>query len=222
LSAEPGRPQLVIFDCDGVLVDSEPISNAVLAAALTRAGIPTTTEEALSTYKGLRLDDVIERAGARLGAALPADFVATFEADRERAFREALVPVAGARETVQAIAAAGVPVAVASQGKLEKTEMTLGLTGLRPLFAPGAVFTAWSVPEGKPHPDVYLHAAAAMGAAPQRCAVVEDTVLGVTAGVAAGMRTFGFVPAGDEAALAAAGAEVVRTLPEVVDRLDLG
>ncbi|MDQ6607881.1 MAG: HAD-IA family hydrolase, partial [Actinomycetota bacterium] len=178
-------PDLVIFDCDGVLVDSEPISNEVLARVLSECGLPTTTADALRFYKGLILRDVIAQAQGRLGRALPDDFVDRFESERATEFRRRLRPIEGAAATVQRLRAAGLGVCVATQGKLEKTELTLGLTELRPLFAEHAVFTAYSVPRGKPYPDLFLHAADAMATSAERCVVVEDTPIGARAGVAA-------------------------------------
>ena len=213
---------LVIFDCDGVLVDSEPISNAVLAASLTTAGLPTSADEAVQEYKGMLLSDIRARAEQLLGRPLPDGLLDDFERDREQAFRTSLQAVPGAREAVQAVQAAGFGVCVASQGKLQKTELTLTLAGLRDLFADEALFSAYQVPRGKPHPDLFWHAAAAMGAAPERCAVVEDTVIGVTAAVAAGMRVIGYAAAEDPAALRAAGAAPVRSLAEVRAVLGLG
>jgi HAD superfamily hydrolase (TIGR01509 family) len=213
---------LVIFDCDGVLVDSEPISNAVLAASLTTAGLPTSAQEAVREYKGMLLSDVRTRAEQLLGRPLPDGLLDDFERDRERAFRESLQVIPGAREMVQAVQAAGIGACVASQGKLEKTEQTLTLAGLRDLFADRALFSAYQVARGKPHPDLFLHAAATMGAAPERCAVVEDTVIGVTAAVAAGMHVIGYAGDEDPATLEAAGAQPVRSLAEVPVVLGLG
>jgi HAD superfamily hydrolase (TIGR01509 family) len=213
---------LVIFDCDGVLVDSEPISNAVLAASLTTAGLPTSAQEAVREYKGMLLSDVRTRAEQLLGRPLPDGLLDDFERDRERAFRESLQVIPGAREMVQAVQAAGIGACVASQGKLEKTEQTLTLAGLRDLFADRALFSAYQVARGKPHPDLFLHAAATMGAAPERCAVVEDTVIGVTAAVAAGMHVIGYAGDEDPANLEAAGAQPVRSLAEVPVVLGLG
>jgi HAD superfamily hydrolase (TIGR01509 family) len=221
----PGTPapvDLVIFDCDGVLVDSEPLSGAVLAGALTRAGLQTTPGQAVATYKGLHIRDVLAHAERALGAPLPADFVPVFEGARADVFQRELVAVRGAAETVAAIRAAGIAVCVASQGKRSKTELTLGLTGLRSLFAEDAVFSAHSVERGKPHPDLFLHAAHAMGAPPDRTIVIEDTVVGVTAAVAAGMRAIGYGADSDPDGLHAAGAEVIDDLTELPVRLGLG
>jgi HAD superfamily hydrolase (TIGR01509 family) len=195
--------KLVIFDCDGVLVDSEAISNGVLARLLTAEGLPTTLAESRRAYQGLLLSEVVSSAQARLGHQLPEDWLESYE------------PVHGAAEAVEMLRAAGIAVCVASQGKLEKTRLSLELTGLRHLFAAEALFSAESVARGKPHPDLFLHAATAMGASPQECVVVEDTPSGVTAAVAAGMRVFGYTADSDRGALRRAGAEELDTLGEL-------
>lgn len=204
--------ELVIFDCDGVLVDSEVISNSVLARALTAEGLPTTLVQARREYQGLLLSEVVQRAQQRLGRALADGWVERFENDRAEAFHRELEPVPGAASTVQRVKDAGIPVCVASQGALQKTQLTLGLTGLRSLFPAYALFSGQLVPRGKPYPDLFLHAAATMGAKPSRCVVVEDTVSGVTAAVAAGMRAIGYAADSDETALRHAGAEILHTL----------
>ncbi len=203
----------MIFDCDGVLVDSEPISNGVLARCLTEAGLPTTLEEAYRDYKGLMLDDVVARAEERLGRPLPGTFLDDYERQRAAEFQGQLQPVDGAAEVVERISAAGIATCVASQGKLRKSELTLGLTGLRPLFGPHAVFSAYEVPRGKPHPDLFLHAAGVMGATPATSVVVEDTPSGVAAAAAAGMRAVGYAADGNGAELSDVGAaEVITSL----------
>jgi len=212
-------PQLVIFDCDGVLVDSEVISNGVLAEMLSAEGLPTTLMQARRNYQGLLLADVLARAEGRLGRALPNDWLAGFERERAKAFQRELEPVAGAATAVQRLTAAGVLVCVASQGKLSKTRLSLALTGLDRLFPDEARFSAESVARGKPAPDLFLHAAEAMGSGPASCVVVEDTPSGVTAAVSAGMRAFGYVADSDEAALRRAGAEILRSLGELPARL---
>ncbi len=207
--------QLAIFDCDGVLVDSEVISNGVLARLLTEEGLATTLTQARAAYQGLVLDEVLLAAEAKLGRSLPSGWLAGYERERTEAFRRELQPVPCAARAVARIAAAGVAVCVASQGKLEKTRLSLELTGLRALFAPDALFSAHSVARGKPYPDLFLHAASAMGAAPARCVVIEDTPSGVRAAVAAGMRVLGYSADSDEAALREAGAELVASLADV-------
>jgi HAD superfamily hydrolase (TIGR01509 family) len=213
--------QLVIFDCDGVLVDSEVISNDVLARMLTEEGLATTLAQARSIYQGLLLGDVLAAAEARLGRRLPAGWLARYERERADAFRSGLQAVAGAAAAVRAVTAAGVGVCVASQGKLAKTRLSLALTGLSDLFSEHALFSAEQVARGKPHPDLFLLAARAMGAPPGRCAVVEDTPSGVTAAVRAGMRAIGYAADSDQAALALAGAEVVHSLDALESLLGL-
>jgi len=213
--------KLVIFDCDAVLVDSEPISNGVLARMLTAEGLPTTLAEARRDYQGLLLGEVLLSAETKLGRPLPHGWLARYERERSVAFRDELKPVAGAAEAVRRVSAAGIAVCVASQGKLEKTRLTLGLTGLRELFGPGALFSAESVPRGKPHPDLFLHAASVMGSSPASSVVVEDTPSGVTAAVSAGMRALGYAADSDEVALREAGAETFHSLDELPRLLDL-
>lgn len=211
------KPQLIIFDCDGVLVDSEAISSAVLAQTLTRYGLPTTPAEAQRDYEGLLLRDIDARAGAKLGRALPDDWIELFQAERAEVFRRELEPVDGAGEAVERIVAAGVPVCVASQGTIEKTRLSLALTGLDRLFSEDLLFSAWLVERAKPFPDLFLHAAATIGVEPGRCAVIEDSVSGVTAALAAGMRAIGYSADGDGdgAKLREAGAEVVGSMRAV-------
>lgn len=217
-----GEPQLVIFDCDGVLVDSEVISNRVLAERLTDEGLPTTVAEARRDYQGLLLADVLANAQAKLGRTLPDGWMTGYERDRAAAFRRELRPVAGASEVVQRIMAAGIAVCVASQGKLEKTRLSLELTGLDGLFAESARFSAESVSRGKPAPELFLYAAEAMQAEPANCVVLEDTPSGVTAAVSAGMRALGYVADSDEPAMRDAGAEMMHSLAELPGLLGLG
>jgi HAD superfamily hydrolase (TIGR01509 family) len=216
------KPQLVIFDCDGVLVDSEVISSTVLAQTLTSYGLLTTVAGARRDYEGLLLRDIDARARAKLGSALPDDWIERFQAERSEVFRRELEPVAGAGEAVEQIVAAGIPVCVASQGMIEKTRLSLALTGLDRLFSEDALFSAWLVKRGKPFPDLFLHAAATMGAEPSRCAVVEDSVSGVTAAVAAGMHALGYAADRDGRELRQAGATVVSSMRAVPGVLGLG
>jgi HAD superfamily hydrolase (TIGR01509 family) len=220
-AAAMNRPELVIFDCDGVLVDSESISNRVLASTLTAEGLPTTPAEALATYQGLLLSQVRATAEEKLGRSLSEDWLARFEQRRAQAFRQELRPVEGAAETLMRLEQARIPFCVASQGKLTKTELTLLLTGLDGFFPPAARFSAHDVPRGKPAPDLFLRAARAMGASPPRCAVVEDTVSGVAAARSAGMAALGYSAEADGASLSAAGAQVFHSLHELPGLLGL-
>jgi len=210
-----GTPRLVIFDCDGVLVDSEALSCGVLARMLTQQGLPTTLVAARREYQGLLLKEVASKAEAKLGRSLPHDWLATFEQRRAEVFRRELRPMQGAREAVEEVIAAGLAACVASQGKLSKTRLSLELTGLRPLFTEQTLFSAEQVPRGKPHPDLFLYAARTMGFASTDCVVVEDTSSGVRAAVSAGMRVLGFAADSDETALQDAGAQTFDSLAEL-------
>ncbi|MER8234673.1 HAD family hydrolase [Streptomyces sp. NPDC094049] len=186
------RYDLVIFDNDGVLVDSEPISNTLLAAYLTELGHPTTYEESVRDYMGSamhRIHDLVEERG---GQRLPADFDETFHARVFAAFQERLEGVPGAGNVVELLARSGVPYCVASSGSHERIRVGHRKTGLDAWFRDEIVFSAEDVGRGKPAPDLFLHAAARMGVEPQRCVVVEDSALGVRAAVAAGMDVYGF------------------------------
>lgn len=216
-----GDLQLVIFDCDGVLVDSEVISNGVLAQMLSAEGLPTTLSEARRDCQGLLLSEVLSNAEAKLGRSLPAGWLADYERERAEVFRRELEPVPGAAEAVQRVSAAGISICVASQGKLEKTRLSLELTGLRRLLPDRVLFSAYSVPRGKPHPDLFLHAAAVMGVTTAGCVVIEDTPSGVTAAVSAGMRALGYAADSDETALRRAGAEILHSLDELPGLLGL-
>jgi HAD superfamily hydrolase (TIGR01509 family) len=217
-----GRPGLVIFDCDGVLVDSEAISNRVMAAAISREGLSITATEAQVTYQGMLLAEIGTDVERRLGQSLPSDFWARFEADRELAFLNELEPVAGARDLLEATERAGLPRCVASQGQQYKTEFTLAHTNLRRFFAQDAVFSAYQVARGKPHPDLFLHAAETMGVSPDRCTVIEDSASGMTAGVAAGMQVIAYIAErASVPVLPDASVRTVRHLAEILPLLGI-
>jgi HAD superfamily hydrolase (TIGR01509 family) len=179
---------LVIFDCDGVLVDSEPISNRILARRLTAIGLPTTTAESIRDYMGRSWASCQILIEQRLGRALPAGFADGYHAELYAALRSELEPVAGVAAALEQISA---PACVASSGSHEKIRTSLGTTGLLARFE-GRIFSASDVEHGKPAPDLFLHAAAAMGHAPADCVVVEDAPAGVAAGRAAGMTVLGY------------------------------
>ena len=210
------RRTLVIFDCDGVLVDSEPISNGVLAQMLTEQGMSTTMAEAKATYQGMLLQEVLATAQSQLGRALPPDWLEEYQRRRAAVFDAELQPVPGARELIGELLAGGQAICVASQGRLEKTDRSLSLTGLAELIDESWRFSAEQVPRGKPHPDLFLLAARTMGFEPSECVVVEDTPSGVAAGRSAGMRVFGYAGETEAGVLELAGAEVVLSLGELV------
>ncbi|MCX4558841.1 HAD family hydrolase [Streptomyces phaeochromogenes] len=186
------RYELVIFDNDGVLVDSEPISNTLLAAYLTELGHPTSYEESLRDYMGAAMHRVHDIVEERTGERLPADFDDVFHARVFAAFERELEPVAGAVEVLEKLAADEVPYCVASSGSHERIRVGHRKTGLDRWFDDGRIFSSQDVGRGKPAPDLFLHAAERMGVPPEKCLVVEDSPLGVRAAVAAGMDVYGF------------------------------
>ncbi|MEU6818338.1 HAD family hydrolase [Streptomyces sp. NPDC046860] len=186
------RYDLILFDNDGVLVDSEPISNRHLAAYLTELGHPTTYEESLRDYMGSAMHRVHELVRERTGERLPEDFDDVFHARVFAAFERELRPVAGVGGVLEKLAADGVPYCVASSGSHERIRVGHRVTGLDRWFTDDRIFSSQDVGRGKPDPDLFLYAAERMGVAPERCLVVEDSPLGVQAAVAAGMDVYGF------------------------------
>ncbi|MFD9489047.1 HAD family hydrolase [Streptomyces sp. NPDC059991] len=186
------RYDLIIFDNDGVLVDSEPISNTILAEHLTELGFPTSYEESIRDYMGSAMHRIHELIQERTGQALPADFDDAFHARVFTAFERELQPMAGATDVLAKLVADGVPYCVASSGSHERIRVGHRKTGLDEWFEEEWVFSSQDVGRGKPAPDLFLYAAERMGVAPERCAVVEDSPLGVEAARAAGMDVYGF------------------------------
>ncbi|MEU6387409.1 HAD family hydrolase [Streptomyces bauhiniae] len=186
------RYDLILFDNDGVLVDSEPISNRHLAAYLTELGHPTTYDESLRDYMGAAMHRVHDTVLERTGEKLPEDFDDVFHARVFAAFKEELRPVAGVEEVLEKLTADGVPYCVASSGSHERIRVGHRVTGLDRWFDDDRIFSSQDVGRGKPAPDLFLYAAERMGVAPERCLAVEDSPLGVQAARAAGMDVYGF------------------------------
>ncbi|WP_043270090.1 HAD family hydrolase [Streptomyces sp. CT34] len=205
------RYGLIIFDNDGVLVDSEPISNQILAAYLTELGHPTTYEESLRDFMGGSVQRVREVVRERSGRPLPEDFEVGFHARVFEEFRRRLVVVPGVETVLEKLAADGVPYCVGSSGSHERIRVALTKTGLLDRLGVGRIFSSQDVARGKPAPDLFLHAAREMGVEPGRCAVVEDSPLGVRAAVAAGMHVYGFAARTPAEELAGAGATALFT-----------
>jgi HAD superfamily hydrolase (TIGR01509 family) len=183
-----GPFELVIFDCDGVLVDSERLAVRVEAEYLAELGWPLSQAEIVERFMGRTSEYMDEAIEARLGSRLPVDWKEQFERRYRDAYAAELAPVDGITEALDRLT---IPACVASSGSHEKLRFTLGHTGLYERFE-GRIFSGYEVANGKPAPDLFLHAAARMGAEPARCAVVEDSRYGVLAARAAGMRAFGY------------------------------
>ncbi|MEV0368701.1 HAD family hydrolase [Streptomyces sp. NPDC050636] len=186
------RYDLIIFDNDGVLVDSEPISNTILAGYLTELGHPTSYEESIRDYMGSAMHRIHEIVMERTGQRLPEGFDDAFHARVFAAFERELEPVPGATEMLEKLVAEDLPYCVASSGSHERIRVGHRKTGLDRWFSEERVFSSQDVGRGKPAPDLFLYAADRMGVRPERCAVVEDSPLGVQAAVEAGMDVYGF------------------------------
>ncbi len=217
------RPELVIFDCDGVLVDTESISNTRLAELITEAGLPMTMAECRKRFVGLSMRTVQERLLSENGIQLGEDFVHRWNEGLPKLFESGLRAIPHIRMAIAAIREAGIPMCVASSGKIEKMHLTLGLTCLLPHFAE-VLFSAYQMKRGKPFPDLFLHAASKMGHDPADCVVIEDSVPGVQAGVAAGMKVLGYAgdPLTDADGLEKSGADVFDDMRQLPDLLNMG
>ena len=187
------RYDLVIFDNDGVLVDSEPISNRLLAEYLTELGFPTSVEDSYRDFMGAAAHTVHDVIAERYdGARLHAGFDEDFHGRVFAAFQDRLTPVPGAADLLKRVRESGVRYCVASSAHHAWIRTALTRTGLSGFFAEEQLFSAQDVGLGKPAPDLFLHAAATMGVAPERCVVLEDSPLGVAAAIAAGMDVYGY------------------------------
>jgi len=209
----PSRFDLVIFDCDGVLVDSEPIANRVLADQLEAIGLSMPEEEVMRRFVGRTRDGCLALAAELLGRPLPPDFGTKWDEALFEALRNEVKAIDG---VIELIGTLGIPFCVASNGTRERLRLTLEAAGLLPLFD-GRIYCAADVARPKPAPDLFLHAAKTMGTPPSQTAVIEDTPTGARAGIAAGMTVFGFAggTSSSRPALEAEGARVFEAMAEL-------
>ena len=212
--APKGPLRLVIFDCDGVLVDSETPSNRVVAEELTLLGWPTTTEESLTRFTGSSLPTIAAAFELTVGRAPPPGWVGHVTARLVDVLGREVEPMPGAADLLRAVTALGLPYRVASNSSHPEMRAKFARTGLAELVE-GRVHSAFDVALPKPAPYLFLAAAAAAEVPPGECVVVEDSLPGVHAAVAAGMACIGLDPAGDGARLCVAGAHPVRALADI-------
>ena len=212
--------KLVIFDCDGVLVDSEAIGNRFISEALTLAGIPISAEGALSKFLGGKLTHIKDDAEKQLGFQLPPNWVDEIYQKQFLEFRRSLKSISGIENVLNVLERINIPVCVGSNGPLNKMEVSLGVTNLKDRFS-GRIFSADEVEQPKPAPDLYLYCADQMGVLPQHCLVIEDSPRGASAGVSAGMSVFGYAGGEDHSALEKVGCtKVFDTMQEIANFLD--
>ena len=214
---------LLVFDCDGVLVDSEALVMEVEAAMLTDAGFPLTTDEIADEFIGLSYSTMMRELGARHGRPVPDALSQRVQQAALDRFPDHLRSVPGMAEL---LAGSDRPRCVASSSNVDRIELSLRVTGLADRFDPGSIFSAQMVARGKPAPDLFLLAATTLGVAPSRCLVIEDSTAGVTAAGAAGMAVVGLVAGGHArphlgARLRQAGASrVFERVDQLADFLD--
>ena len=194
------RPEMVLFDCDGVLVDSEPITCGIIRDDLARYGLNLNLEQIDSLFVGGTMQGVFETARA-MGATVPDDWVDRIHSRIFAALERECQAITGIESVLDALDAAGIGYAVCSNGPMAKMDVTLRTTGLWPRFS-GRLYSAHDCAAAKPAPDVYLKAAAEAGVSPERCAVIEDSSTGARAGQAAGMTVYGYAEDGAQSAAA--------------------
>ena len=183
----------IIFDFDGVIADSEVLSNMVLAEIVSELGVPTTIEDAYRDYMGKRFNDVIDAIEKTIGRALPPSFAAQYQDRTLQRFRQELTPIAGARDFI--VKFVELPRCIASSSSPDRLALCLEVLRMTDLFE-DRVFSASNVARGKPHPDIFLHAASQIGVPACECIVIEDSASGVLAGRAAGATVIGLLAAG--------------------------
>jgi HAD superfamily hydrolase (TIGR01509 family) len=205
----------LIFDCDGVLIDSEHLASRVEAELTRELGLELTTAEAHAMFLGRTVDGVLDAIEQRTGRRPGAAWVYNWAFATAHAFHRELAVVESLRDAVEELRARGHRMAVASQSSLARVRFSLDVTGLAPLFGEHVYVTSM-VPRPKPAPDVYLLAARRLGAEPAQCVVVEDSPAGARAALAAGMRAIGYAPGATHDAMVASGARVIRSMAELV------
>jgi HAD superfamily hydrolase (TIGR01509 family) len=213
------RPAAVLFDCDGVLADSEGLVNRVVAEDLTARGWELTPDQARETFLGMALPDMLPMIDARCGP-LPARWAIDLSHRIAEMLLVEVLAVPGAVAAVRAVAAAGIPLAVCSNSSRDELASKLARLELAEIFA-GRVFSFEDVPRPKPAPDMYLAAARACGVPPEACVVIEDSLLGARAGIQAGCQVLGFARDTDPSVLAAVGARPFADMAELPGLLGL-
>lgn len=214
------KPGAVLFDCDGVLVDSEGPAFEIIAADMTAHGLAITSADVRREFIGGTALDCWRRARA-MGAMLPEGWVEDFYRRIYQRLAEGTDLMPGVADLLDALDRAGIPYAVGSNGRPEKMHVTLGQHPAILARFKGRLFSGQTEGRPKPAPDLYLRAAAALGVPTETCVVVEDSPTGAKAARAAGMRCFGLSPKGDDTRLAAEGATIIRDLDELPALLGL-
>jgi HAD superfamily hydrolase (TIGR01509 family) len=209
----------IIFDCDGVLVDSEMLASRVEAEIARDLGLTMTADEAHDLFLGKTVDGVLDAFAARAGKRPTSAFVYNWAFATAQSFVAELHPIAGIRAALVTLRGRGSRMAVASQSPLARVQLSLRVAGLGETFGEHVYVTSM-VPRPKPAPDIYLLAAEKLGAKPAGCIVVEDSPAGAASAIAAGFRAIGYAPAGTFDIMTASGARVIRSMDELIGAID--
>ena len=212
------KSELIIFDCDGVLVDSETITNQVLVDYLNEFGAGLSLKEALELFQGGALSDSIEYMNQKHGITLPPEFTSNFRHRMKAAFEKRLKAVPGIVELIDSLIAANKKICIASNGPIEKMDTTLHITNLKKYFG-DSVFSAYQINKWKPEPDLFLYAAEQMNTKPENCTVIEDSPRGIKAAKLAGMKAYGFDVYGKTEELKAEGAVLFTKMTDLIDKI---
>jgi HAD superfamily hydrolase (TIGR01509 family) len=178
----------VIFDCDGILVDSEPLAEATIVTMTNELGIDINIEYAKRNFKGDSFNNILNHIESNFKTSLPYNFESEYRRRSFEMFTEKLKPVEGVLDVIKSL---NIPFCVASSGPQDKIRHNLELTGLLPYFE-GHIFSCYDIQKWKPEPDIFLHAAKNMGFSVNECVVIEDTIIGITAAIRGGFDVFGF------------------------------
>jgi len=205
--------ELVIFDCDGVLVDSESISCGAIAEIATELGFPMTTRESINYFVGTSIEYAVDFLKDKTTQPIPDNFESRYRSICHERFQTDLQPIPGIKDVLTQL---DLPKCVGSNGPRHKIISNLQLTNLMHHFDEDHLFSAYDIKKWKPLPDLYLHAANRMNVEPTRCVVVEDSVAGVKAACAAGMFVYAYAGDADGTALATAGAEVITSMDDLI------
>jgi HAD superfamily hydrolase (TIGR01509 family) len=208
----------IIFDCDGVLVDTEPISIGVIVDMAKEHGYDMELQFAIDHFRGMQLDKCFEYVAEKSGRSLPENTITEFRKRSYADFKENLKPVDGVPELLHQLQ---LPFCVASSGPTEKIKLNLGITNLSRHFNDDSIFSCYEIDSWKPEPDIFLHAAKSMGFEPHECIVIEDSLPGVQAAKEGGFDVFGFATQKHKAEMEAAGATVFFEMQELHELLPI-
>lgn len=209
---------LIIFDCDGVLVDSEPLANALLRDAVAEYGLDMSIDQVIETYVGRSMSTVVSITEEMIGRKLPEDFLDQLQLKTFAVFQEKLKAVPGVEGVIKELQNRNIAFCVASSGSFEKMDVTLGITGLRDYFGEH-IYNSSQVKRGKPYPDLYLYAAEKMDVEPARCLVIEDSLPGIQGAVAAGMEVMAYSVRGEDDKFKKAGGLVINDMAKVLEHI---